>query len=149
MFHKTLFKILLLLQVLGVPLSSAWPVPQSDRFYFPDEVSSGGEENLDSRILEPKQKVRSFMPEIAKAATGGNDELIVNPELENGKHFQGDMILQPDQEEFFKANVSDKDILASRTGILHESYRWPKDRQGHVNVAFKVADLQYSECFGF
>lgn len=85
------------------------------------------------------------MPELAKKSTNVKSGLIYKPEFENGKFFQGDMILQPDQEEVFFAKVAIDDKFASRTGLLHETYHWPKDKAGHVIVTFEIAKNDFSK----
>lgn len=102
-------------------------------------------DKFQSNILEQTEVVTNFNPGLKTIEAPKSEELVINPQLENGKFFQGDMILQPDQMEFLKSNVTDKESLASRTGVLHETYRWPKDKSGHVIVAYEIADYHYSE----
>lgn len=67
--------------------------------------------------------------------------------LENGEYFQGDMRLSPEQEKYY---LTDADLdgddgeeatgVGSRTGILNKKFRWPKDKNGKVNVPYKIDD---------
>ncbi|CAG9811868.1 unnamed protein product [Chironomus riparius] len=67
--------------------------------------------------------------------------------LENGEYFQGDMKLSPEQEKYY---LTDEDLdigegedaegVGSRTGIRNLKYRWPKDKNGKVNVPYKIDD---------
>lgn len=102
-------------------------------------------DKFQSKILEPTEVVTNFNPGLKTIEAPKSEELVINPQLENGKFFQGDMILQPDQMEFLKSNVTDMDSLASRTGVLHETYRWPKDKSGHVIVVYEIADYHFSK----
>lgn len=54
-----------------------------------------------------------------------------NSSLENGKFFQGDLNLLPQQYKYFLAHAVD-----TRTGLYHGEYRWPKDDKGHVIVNY-------------
>jgi len=63
--------------------------------------------------------------------------------LENGQFYQGDIVLMEDQLETLKAPEDDSQF-GSRTGILSEYYRWPKNRYGTVIVPF-VISKEYSK----
>lgn len=63
--------------------------------------------------------------------------------LENGQFYQGDIVLMEDQLEILKA-LEDDSQFGSRTGILSEYYRWPKNRYGTVVVPF-VISKEYSK----
>lgn len=62
-----------------------------------------------------------------------------NPELENGEYFQGDIKLEVEQKEALERNDTDDGILASRTGLLIESMRWPKNTKGEVTVPYTIS----------
>lgn len=73
--------------------------------------------------------------------------------LENGEHFQGDMILTEAQQRFYdgideeeEENAEgDADGLFTRTGVLNTKYRWPK-RDGKVLVPYKInSDAKFCE----
>jgi hypothetical protein len=67
---------------------------------------------------------------------------IVKTELENGKFFQGDIVLQQKQKEAIDKNSS----VESRTGWLDEYYRWPKDEKGFVIMPYELSSKsQFSE----
>lgn len=67
--------------------------------------------------------------------------------LENGEYFQGDISLSPEQEKYY---LTDEDLegdegeeaegVGSRTGILNTKYRWPKDKNGKVNVPYRIEE---------
>jgi hypothetical protein len=63
--------------------------------------------------------------------------------LENGQFYQGDIVLMEDQLEILKA-PDDVSQIGTRTGILSEYYRWPKNRYGKVVVPFVLSN-QYSK----
>lgn len=63
-----------------------------------------------------------------------------NPDLENGEYFQGDIKLEAEQKEALERNDTDDGILASRTGLLLESMRWPKNSKGEVTVPYKISN---------
>lgn len=121
------------------------PIDRSDSIYFPGDHLPSASHKFQSRILEPTQIVTNFNPGLKTIKISKKEELVVKPALENGKFFQGDMILQPDQMEFLKSNVTDKASLRTRTGLLHETYRWPKNKAGRVSVAYEIADYHFSE----
>jgi hypothetical protein len=62
--------------------------------------------------------------------------------LEEGKFFQGDIVLMDDQKEIFEFNGRHNDgiVKSLQTGILNESYRWPKDMKGYVIVPYRIAE---------
>lgn len=62
-----------------------------------------------------------------------------NPDLENGEYFQGDIKLEVEQKEALERNETDDGILASRTGLLIESMRWPKNTKGEVTVPYTIS----------
>ena len=67
-----------------------------------------------------------------------DDNEMVQQELEQGQFFQGDIVLQPEQKEFLKANLSDVKV-PTRTGWLDEYYRWPKDINGFVVLPYDLS----------
>lgn len=95
-------------------------------------------------LLDQIRKKSDSKPDIARASTDKESELSYKPELMYGKFFQGDMVLQPDQEEFMLSKEP-QDQSGTRTGILNEAYRWPTDRSGHVKVAYQIQSYVYSE----
>lgn len=121
------------------------PLDRSDSIFFPGDHLPSASHKFQSRILEPTKKLTNFDPGLKTIKTSREEELVVKPALENGKFFQGDMILQPDQMEFLRSNVTDKESLVTRTGLLHETYRWPKNKAGRVAVAYEIADYHFSE----
>ncbi|XP_070493994.1 hatching enzyme 1.2-like [Chironomus tepperi] len=60
--------------------------------------------------------------------------------LENGEFYQGDIVLMEDQLDMLKAT---DDEFGTRTGILSQYYRWPKNRLGKVIVPYAFSN-QYS-----
>lgn len=62
-----------------------------------------------------------------------------NPDLENGEYFQGDIKLEVEQKEALERNDTNDGILGSRTGLLFESMRWPKNRKGEVIVPYIIS----------
>ena len=48
-----------------------------------------------------------------------------------GDHFQGDIVLSPEQEKLLNETDSGRN---GRTGQINMRYRWPKNSQGIVNV---------------
>ncbi|CRL02609.1 CLUMA_CG015841, isoform A [Clunio marinus] len=67
----------------------------------------------------------------------------VKKELENGGLFQGDIKLLNEQKEFLSPSPGN---FISRTGLLNEYYRWPKDKKGHVIVPYYIdGGSSYSE----
>ena len=75
--------------------------------------------------------------------------------LENGEYFQGDMRLSPEQEKYYLTDEDsdlgdgdDEEGVGSRTGIRNIKYRWPKDKNGKVNVPYKIDDAaKFCKCF--
>lgn len=66
-----------------------------------------------------------------------DEDDIEDAALEQGKYFQGDIMLYDDQKEILDKLASDNSSLGTRTGIISEEYRWPKDRFGLVRVPFE------------
>lgn len=72
----------------------------------------------------------------------GSDEIHFqegNPDLENGEYFQGDIKLEAEQKEILERNDTSDSILGSRTGLLYESMRWPKNKKGEVVVPYLIS----------
>jgi hypothetical protein len=70
----------------------------------------------------------------------------VNMKLESGQFFQGDIVLVPDQEDLLSLNsTGSDDDLQSRTGILLENQRWPKNEAGFVVMPYSLSTVDYSE----
>lgn len=63
-------------------------------------------------------------------------DVTLQAESEMGQHFQGDIILSPEEKRIMLSN--DSDALTTRTGLLDEEKRWPKDSAGHVNVFYTI-----------
>jgi hypothetical protein len=71
----------------------------------------------------------------------------VSSEDEDGISFEGDILLDEDQHEFFSSNDTEDDSgIASRVGLLAEQYRWPKSEDGKVYVPYTI-HKNYSESF--
>lgn len=128
--------ILFFLAVL--PIITSFPLNKNDdRIIFPDDDVDDGVADLkfdqvrllaDPKILKSDNTTSEFL-------TDGSEL----QQLENGKFFQGDILLLPDQEEFLNANLTDDDF-PTRTGLISESYRWPKNRNGKVIVPYVLSD---------
>lgn len=71
----------------------------------------------------------------------------IKKELENGAFYQGDIILLPEQKELLQSfpNVTEEDNVPTRTGLISEQYRWPKNNQGFVILPFEI-DSQSQYC---
>jgi hypothetical protein len=82
---------------------------------------------------------RSINEQIAE--TSNQKEENASGDLLFGNHFQGDIVLTEDQEDFFKGNSTSK---GSRTGLIDTRYRWLKNRLGQVIVPYTL-DGSYSE----
>jgi hypothetical protein len=67
------------------------------------------------------------------------DDDIKDVRLEQGSLFQGDIFLLEDQKELLLKNDSG-DFLPTRTGIISDEYRWPKDDYGFVQVPFEFSE---------
>ena len=63
--------------------------------------------------------------------------------LENGQFYQGDIVLLEDQLDLLKAPEDDSEF-GTRTGILSEYYRWPKNGFGKVMVPYMLSN-KYSK----
>lgn len=71
----------------------------------------------------------------------GSDD---DTESEHGNFFQGDIELQPDQEEVLLSKKKGGNLFTTRIGILADDYRWPKNARGQVVVPFTLS-ARYSE----
>jgi hypothetical protein len=59
------------------------------------------------------------------------------------KLFQGDIILDSDQFDYFISD--DDDNTTTRTGFISETKRWPKDFNGRVIVPYVIKKNVYSK----
>lgn len=99
----------------------------------PSVYEDGAFDNEDSTILQS---------DILKLP--GEDELTVNYDLQYGKKlFQGDLKLDETQMEILLRNNSGDDTgnLKSRTGVLDDEYRWPKNSQDLVVIPYIIDTL--------
>lgn len=63
---------------------------------------------------------------------------------QDGKYFQGDMMLVREQESFY-LNESEKNELPSRTGVIDSKYRW-RDVDGYPTIYYRFwGKSKYSE----
>lgn len=67
-----------------------------------------------------------------------DEDVSNNSSLLYGDHFQGDIILNSEQEDIF-LNKSGKLAMGDRTGLIHEAWRWPKVADGNVNVPIEIS----------
>lgn len=131
-------KFLFLTVSLFISRAATFPVAD-DRIIFrdEDEVDDSPDDLLrdqsrlllDSRILKSDNTSKEFLLD-DKA----------QQKLEDGKFYQGDIVLMADQKEIIESEPDD-DPFGTRTGILSEYYRWPKDKsEGKVIVPYTISD---------
>jgi len=130
-------------ELTGIPISD-------DRVVYPDDL------NLDKvvdKIGDFKTNQRSLFddPNLLKIGNTAEDFLINEDDhdakLEYQEHYQGDIILDDDQKELLNIEAKkgeDGEEFGKRTGLLWQGYRWPKDKDGDVNVPYVIED-QYSK----
>lgn len=117
------FKLIFLLTVSFIV---AHPVQVDDRIHFRDENHIDDYDNFSEELSETQQQ---------------NVDLT----FEEGQHYQGDIILLPDQREAILSNSTDEDFI-TRTGLLFEYQRWPKTRTGLVMVPYMYPSMsEYCE----
>lgn len=96
------------------------------------EISTDFESEEESDSSEVESRVR--------------DDDAVMGEGEQGSFFQGDIELEPIQEEELYSNKTGGNLLLpSRIGLLGESYRWPKNGRGEAVVPYKISDTYSKE----
>lgn len=101
--------------------------PVDDAIFFPDDVPETFVGlNDENQILRSKDESRLIA-----------DDIEVKKGLENGRLYQGDIVLQPAQKEELNA-IKNGDLLPTRTGVLDEEYRWPKDDRGNVILTYNI-----------
>lgn len=116
--------------VVLVKSSVTLPVADDGQIIFP----SDNELDLSEILMTPEERMSVNL-----------DDENVNIGLESGSFFQGDIKLLADQKEILLSNETDEGLL-SRTGILIESQRWPKNKLGNVVVPFAFKrESDYSE----
>lgn len=97
----------------------------NDAIVFPDDNDEP--RNQRSNQIQSFKKVLSFL---------ASDIENVQKDLENGEFFHNDIVTEQQT----------NGILSSRTGLLEEEYRWPKNIVGHVNVPYTVSkESKYSK----
>jgi hypothetical protein len=99
----------------------------------------------DDRIVFQDEDSGDFQNEILVGNNKDNfrldPTLSVQKELENGKLFQGDIILHGDQKDLVMSHMNFSEAeenLPTRTGIIGEQYRWPKNDYGLVELAYVI-----------
>jgi hypothetical protein len=107
-------------------------------------LSSIKADNLRARSISFKVKptmassrliaaVITFIVPALIAAPVYEEESEKRSDLEFGDKFQGDIFLTPEQEELINQVESSK---FTRTGLVDEYYRWPKNSEGEVVVPY-------------
>ena len=104
-------------------LSATFGKPQGDRIVFRDEES---DIDIEDGLLTSK----------GTKVLGGENELVAQYK-EHGKFFQGDIVLIKDQKDYLLADNS-SGFLPTRTGLVDEDFRWPKDRNGKVILPYYI-----------
>ena len=117
----------------------SFPLPD-DRIIFRDDDYDGRVDDSvddirfdqtrllsDSNLLKSDNLTREFL----------YDER-AQQKFENGQFFQGDIILQQEQIDILKY-PDDDDPFGTRTGVLSENYRWPKNKNGKVIVPYEFS----------
>lgn len=145
------FPVIIVLSFL-LELSTSNPVETTtvQRLLYPgeyEEISSNFaslENEISSPVFNQTDDEHDFMPSLARNSTEVKESKLIFGRAKKVKLFQGDMILQPDQEEYLSSNKTDIGTDA-RTGILQLSYRWPKNKNGYVTLAYEIASYVYSK----
>lgn len=117
----------------------AYPIAD-DRVFFPDEIDDSvddlrGYNQLrlltDSHILKSDNATERFL----KDDSGLQG-------LESGQFYQGDILLVQDQVDYLKKVLDKDDKFPSRTGVISESYRWPRSSANgdKVIVPFTISN---------
>lgn len=110
--------------------------PATNDFLFREDED---DPNLPLLTLEDENQI---LPSEKSKLRGGENE-IVQQQLENGKFFQGDIVLVQDQKDYLLVNDSS---VPTRTGWIDEFYRWPKDKSGNAILPYYVEpDSEYSK----
>ncbi|XP_070494003.1 hatching enzyme 1.2-like [Chironomus tepperi] len=103
-----------------------------DQIVFPDDNRldrMSGKLNLDKRTQLDD-------PNLLKSENTIEDTE-EDSKFEHGNHFQGDIVLLEDQKKF----LNNTDLVGTRTGLIWEKYRWPKNRNGRVVVPYKMSNV--------
>ncbi|KAG5668445.1 hypothetical protein PVAND_016385 [Polypedilum vanderplanki] len=128
--------------ILTILISIISAIPFDDRIIFRDEDEeqvndSAADLNFDQlRLLnDPSSKILKSLND-SKEFIRDEKEL---QKLENGQFYQGDIVLLPDQEEILNQPLpADNDNFPTRTGLISEYYRWPRNRDGKVIVPYEI-----------
>lgn len=78
-------------------------------------------------------------PSLESRFSFDGEEEVEDVKLENGKFYQGDIVLLDDQLEYLLGNGTDDSSTPTRTGWINEYYRWPKDASGFVIFSYEVS----------
>lgn len=130
-------KIILVLALVYKIL--ALPATYNDRITYPTDVDDSVDDLRtlsELRFLGDSNLLRSVNNSVEFIKDDSN-----SMDLENGKFFQGDILLIQDQSDFLAAKLGD-DRFPSRTGLISETYRWPRStlKSDKVHVPFVIDD---------
>ena len=130
-------KIILVLALIYKVL--ALPASYNDRVVYPTEIDDSVDDLRslsELRFLGDSNLLRSVNNSVEFIKDNSNEK-----GLESGKFFQGDILLVQDQEDFLTAAIGD-DRFPSRTGLISETYRWPRSsiKSDKVHVPFVIDD---------
>lgn len=117
--------------ILLVFLSHITAKPYDDKIIFRDD-------DVDEEVrLEDENQILPSNDDLKQLGDAGNE--IVQQQLENGNFYQGDIVLLQDQKDYLFATNADNSSVPTRTGWIHEFYRWPKDKSGNVMVPYVIS----------
>lgn len=99
----------------------------------------------DDRIVFQDDDLSEFQNKIFKSDNKDNyrrdSSAKIVKELENGQFYQGDIILHGDQKDLVNSHknfTENPDNIPSRTGLINEQYRWPKNYEGFAVIPYEI-----------
>ncbi|XP_070493984.1 low choriolytic enzyme-like [Chironomus tepperi] len=137
---KLYFLLFIVSKITSLPVPDDRIVFRDDDDYLvddsADDIRLDQYERLltDSNLLKSDNTTKEFL----------YDEKVPATRLENGQFYQGDIILVQEQLDILKYPDDDDDPFGTRTGVISENYRWPKNKEGKVIVPYKIEEGTYN-----
>ncbi|XP_070493990.1 high choriolytic enzyme 1-like [Chironomus tepperi] len=147
-------KILTIFLVAILSLAAGLPA-YKDVIIYPDHDKIEEEFITDIEALKADRRNLIGDPNLLTAENSTAEYLIdsdANKALENGNFYQGDIIMEQEQMEWINSmkakdgepQSDEDDFLGTRTGLIWEGYRWPKNSLGSVIVPYVIDDRHYN-----
>jgi len=128
---------------ISTNLISSFPIDY-DQIIFPDDNKL---EKIFNKVEELKFDRKNLLDDTNLLKSENTTEEFfydkeADSKFEQGNHFQGDIVLLDDQRKYLhNTKGDDSDSFGTRTGLIWEGYRWPKNKYGRVTIPYEISNV--------